>query len=108
MNWIDLSSLEQLEEIVRLSDKRTLVIFKHSTRCSISSLAYNRLKAADLPADADFYYLDLIRYREISNAVAERFSVQHESPQVLVIRNGNCVYNESHTGIFPELVFEQV
>jgi len=108
MNWIDLSSLEQLEEIAKKSNEKTQIIFKHSTRCSISSVVYNRLKGLNLPENADFYYLDLIRHRDVSNTIAERFRVQHESPQILVIRNERCVYNESHTGIYPELVLDQI
>ena len=76
-----------------------MVIFKHSTRCSISSMAKNRLERVPAPDHIRFYYLDLIRYRSVSNKVAELFQVWHESPQVLLLKNGECVYDESHNAI---------
>lgn len=99
MNWNVLTDELELQEIIRKSETRPQVIFKHSIRCSISSVAKGRLDRATPPPDVDFYYLDLVGYRNISNKVAELFKVHHESPQVLVIRNGNCIYDESHMGI---------
>jgi bacillithiol system protein YtxJ len=99
MNWIDLVSENQLAEIKENSAIKPQIIFKHSTRCSISSVAKNRLEKAVAPNDVDFYYLDLLSYRNISNKIAEDFSVYHESPQILLIKNGECVYDESHGGI---------
>lgn len=108
MQWIDLTSLDQLEAIRSKSAERPQVIFKHSTRCSISSMALARLNRSEQPADTDFYLLDLIQYRAISNAIADDFQVYHESPQVLVIRNGACVYDESHNGISMDEIVESV
>jgi bacillithiol system protein YtxJ len=104
MNWIPLQEEKQLNEIV--SDSKTIpqVIFKHSTRCSISSMAKNRLDRQEAPAGVKFYLLDLIRYRNLSNQIASEFGIQHQSPQVLVINNGQCIYNESHSGI----VFDEI
>ena len=99
MNWIALQSENQLEEINKRSSDRPQVIFKHSIRCSTSALVKNRLERAEPPAGIDFYYLDLINHRPISNKIADSFQVRHESPQVLIIRNGECVYDESHLGI---------
>jgi len=99
MNWIPLSDESQLNDIVANSKTVPQVIFKHSTRCSISSMAKNRLDRKEGPSGINFYLLDLIRYRNISNRIAKDFEVRHESPQVLVIENGKCVYNESHSGI---------
>ena len=99
MNWITLQSESQLEDILKNSTHRPQVIFKHSTRCSTSALVKNRLERAPQPQDIDFYYLDLISYRPVSNKIAESFRIEHESPQVLVIRNGQCIYDESHLGI---------
>lgn len=107
MNWIPLTSDEQLELIKEKSAQTPQVIFKHSTRCSTSSMVLNRLERADAPA-ADFYYLDLLAYRPISNKIAEEFGVYHESPQVLVIRNGECVYDESHMAITMDELAEMV
>lgn len=99
MEWIHLTDEEQLKNMITKSQARPQVVFKHSTRCSISAVALQRLQKAEKPADVDFYFLDLISYRNLSNRIAEVFKVQHESPQVLVIKDGQCVYNESHLGI---------
>jgi bacillithiol system protein YtxJ len=99
MNWITLHSESQLEDIRKNSTLRPQVIFKHSTRCSTSALVKNRLERASQPQEIDFYYLDLLSYRPVSNKVAESFRIDHESPQVLIIRNGECIYDESHLGI---------
>ncbi|HVU53549.1 MAG TPA: bacillithiol system redox-active protein YtxJ [Puia sp.] len=99
MNWIALQSESQLEDIRKNSASRPQVIFKHSTRCSTSALVKNRLERASQPEHVDFYYLDLLSYRPVSNKIAESFRIHHESPQVLIIRNGECVYDESHLGI---------
>lgn len=99
MNWTPLKSEEQIKELKLKSNKNPQVIFKHSTRCSISSMAKNRLDKTDRPEGVDFYYLDIINYRPISNKIAEEFNVNHQSPQVLIINGGKCVYNESHSGI---------
>jgi bacillithiol system protein YtxJ len=99
MNWIELSSESQLEEIKEKSKQKPQVIFKHSTRCSISSMAKSRLDRSAGIDEADVYYLDLIAHRNLSNKIAEVFKVYHESPQVLVIKNGDCIYDESHMGI---------
>lgn len=102
MNWIDLTKEEQLQDLIQASYSKVQVIFKHSTRCSISSVAFQRLKKAEQPAEIDFYYLDLISFRSLSNKVAEVFKVRHESPQILLIKNGECVYDESHLAISME------
>jgi len=99
MRWNDLNAEDQLEMIRKKSSEKPQVIFKHSTRCGISSVAKSRLEKWQPTEDFDFYYLDLIKYRSLSNRVAEEFDVYHESPQVLVIKNGECVYDESHLGI---------
>lgn len=99
MNWIALTDEAQLEAIKQESEKQPIAIFKHSTRCSISSMAKMRLERAETPQNISFYYLDLIRYRNLSNKIADLFKVHHESPQVLLIKNGECIYDESHNGI---------
>jgi len=107
MNWIELTSEDQLEELKRESSNRPQVIFKHSTRCSISSLAKSRLERALEPSDIKFHFLDLIQYRSLSNKIEEQFMVHHESPQVLLIKNGECIYDESHSGISMQEITEQ-
>ena len=108
MNWITLNSTAQLDEIKELSKTRPQVIFKHSTRCSISSMAKSRLERNDQPETGDFYFLDLIKYRSLSDQVAQDFSVTHQSPQVLLIKNTECVYEESHSGIQMDEIAEQI
>jgi bacillithiol system protein YtxJ len=107
MNWILLTSGEQLKEIADRSFKKPQVIFKHSSRCAISSMAKNRLERNFRPMEIDFYFLDLIAHRLLSNNVAETFKVTHESPQVLLIKNNACVYEESHSGISMDEILEQ-
>jgi len=108
MNWIPLNSESDLQAIISKSNEKPQVIFKHSTRCSISSMAKNRLERAMPPEGLDFNFLDLIAHRPLSNKIAETFSVYHESPQVLLIRNGECVYDESHSGISMSELAEQL
>jgi bacillithiol system protein YtxJ len=99
MNWIQLTSPAQLDTIRNQSAEKPQVIFKHSTRCAISAMVKGRLEKKSAPQSIDFYFLDLIAHRQLSNQVAETFQVHHESPQILLIKNGECVYDESHTGI---------
>jgi bacillithiol system protein YtxJ len=106
MNWQNLTEEAQLESIRLQSHNLPVVIFKHSTRCSISSMAKNRLERETFPETIAFYYLDLLKYRSLSNKIAEEFQIWHESPQVLMIRNGACVYDESHGGITMEDLME--
>lgn len=108
MNWIHLTDIATIDQIIKDSFDKPQVIFKHSTRCSISSMALNRLEREEAPANANFYYLDLLSYRNISNAIANQFNVYHESPQILIIRNGECTYDESHQGINMSEIAEQV
>jgi bacillithiol system protein YtxJ len=107
MQWIHINDEVQLKEIIQKSSEKPQVIFKHSTRCSVSSVALNRLQKAGFPLQIDFYYLDLIAHRNISNKITELFKVQHESPQVLLIKEGKCVYDESHLGISMDEIEEQ-
>jgi bacillithiol system protein YtxJ len=108
MDWKALTDESQLEQIKILSSATPQLIFKHSTRCSISSMALNRLERSPMPPGIDFYFLDLIRYRDISRKIEQDFLVQHESPQVLLIKNGECIYDESHSGISMDEIAEQL
>jgi bacillithiol system protein YtxJ len=107
MNWIALTEEAQLDSITEESKNQPVVIFKHSTRCNISDMIKTRLERSEEPSHIKFYYLDLIRFRNISNKIAEVFHVHHESPQVLLIKDGDCVYDESHNGIYMEDIVEQ-
>ena len=99
MNWMPLQEESQLEKIIADSGTVPQVIFKHSTRCPISSMVKNRIDKNDAPDGSNFYFLDLIKHRNVSNKIAEDFNVPHQSPQILVIQNGKCIYNESHSAI---------
>ena len=102
MNWTELKNEEQIAQIKEESKSQPVLIFKHSTRCSVSSIALNRLernwKTQEVTA-VKTYYLDLLSYRNISRQVAEFFNVEHESPQVLIVQHGNPVYVRSHLDI---------
>lgn len=99
--WIALTTLQQLTEIEEKSKTKTQVIFKHSTRCGISRMVIKQFKEAYTLSEneLDLYYLDLLNYREISNEIATKFQVMHESPQLLVIKNGVVVAHDSHGAI---------
>lgn len=99
MNWNILTTEEQLSSLLQQSYTRPQVIFKHSTRCNISSTAKNRLEKSEAPDSIDFHFLDLLAFRSLSNKIAEDLKVYHESPQVLLIKNGECIYDESHLAI---------
>lgn len=108
MNWISLTDVEQLAQINEESGTKPVVIFKHSTRCSISNMAKSRLERENAPDNTAFYYLDLLKYRDISNKIAANYAVHHESPQVLLIKNGECIYEETHNGISMAEISEQL
>lgn len=107
MNWIPLTQMSQLDEISDSSHESPVLIFKHSTRCNISSMAKGRLDNSELENNQVFL-LDLIAHRDISNEIAQRFQVHHESPQILLIRKGECPYAESHSGIMLDEIEEQL
>lgn len=98
--WIGLNSIEQLEDISEKSKTKTQIIFKHSTRCGISRMVMNQFVSAyNVSIDADLYYLDLLNYRDVSNEVGYKFQVLHQSPQLVVIKNGVSVAHASHGAI---------
>jgi bacillithiol system protein YtxJ len=100
VNWIELTNLIQLEEIVSGSYEKPVTIFKHSTRCSISRFALKQFENEfDSVDTTETYFLDLIENREVSNQIASRFGVVHQSPQLLLIKNGQSVYDASHSDI---------
>ncbi|MCX2576219.1 bacillithiol system redox-active protein YtxJ [Pedobacter sandarakinus] len=108
MTWVNLTSVEQLEEIKQANGYS--LIFKHSTRCSISLMAKRNFEFSwdVIPADTKLYFLDLISYRDISNTIATEFSVAHQSPQILLIKNGECVLEASHSDISADEVAEVI
>jgi bacillithiol system protein YtxJ len=100
INWIQLEDLGQINEIITLSEEMPVIIFKHSTRCSISRMALKNFENEyDLGENVAAYFLDLISFRDISNEIASRFNVVHQSPQLLLIVGGKSVYDVSHSSI---------
>ncbi len=101
MNWIPLTQVDQLSDMVATSSQKPILIFKHSTTCSISNTSLNRLERNWNPAEmpVETYYLDLLNYRSISRQIADQFEVEHQSPQVLIIQNGKSIYDASHFNI---------
>ncbi|THH40071.1 bacillithiol system redox-active protein YtxJ [Neolewinella litorea] len=101
MNWNHISNVHDIEAIIERSHSVPCLILKHSTSCPISSMAKHRLERQwDIEEGTlETYYLDLIRHRDVSNYIASEFAVRHESPQVLLIRDGRCVYHASHLDI---------
>ncbi len=100
MNWLPLENISELEHIDEISMQQYVAIFKHSTTCSISNMSKQRLERKwENSIPIKIWYLDLLNYRDISNAIAQKYAVQHESPQLLLIKNKQCVYNASHMEI---------
>jgi len=100
-DWKVLDSVEQLEKIMEAAGEKPIVFFKHSTTCGISAMAKNKLESAwDFNTDdMDFYYLDLLSHRPVSNKIAELLRVVHQSPQIIVVKNGQVVFHNSHHAI---------
>lgn len=106
--WIPLQSIDQLDEVEKKSKTKTQVIFKHSTTCGISRMVLNMfVDTYGIDAERmDLYFLDLHAHRDVSNEVAIRFQVLHQSPQLLIIKNGTTVFHTSH-GAISEVSLEQ-
>ena len=103
IDWIELNDLGQLNEISSISAEKPVAIFKHSTRCSISRMALKQFENEFNSSDeVTLYFLDLISHRDVSNEIASRFSVAHQSPQLILIKDGKAVYNVSHNEIDAE------
>lgn len=100
INWIDLNNESQLDDIQKISKNKSIIIFKHSTRCSISRFVLKQFESEfNLQDKMDCYFLDLLKNREISNEISKRFKIIHQSPQLIVIKDGLAIYNASHEDI---------
>lgn len=103
MKWNDLTSQEQLSDIIKRSYEKPQLIFKHSTSCPISAVVKSRFegdwKKNELLGMDQLYLLDLLSYRAISNEIAAKFNIRHESPQILVINQAKAIYDASHASI---------
>ena len=104
VKFFTLDKMEQFDEIDEISNTKPVVLFKHSTRCSISRMALKQFETEfNFPEEKiDWYLLDLLNHRDLSNEIASRYNVVHQSPQIVVIRNGKAVFNESHDSISAE------
>lgn len=108
MNWINLTDNTQLNEI---KNNTTLsIVFKHSTRCSISTMAKKKFELDwdDLPPSINFYFLDLLAFRDLSNQVSNQFQIVHQSPQLLLIKNNECILEQSHSDICVDEINEVI
>lgn len=110
MPWKQLTTLEQLDEISKDSESKPQAIFKHSTTCGISRMVIRQLESQyDIDSSKlDIYYLDLKAYRQVSDEVGHRFQVIHQSPQMILIKNGTAVYSESHGAISAHTLVEKL
>lgn len=102
MNWTLLTEISQIDLIDELSFQKNVLIFKHSTRCGISVSALNRIERhwkEEYNSELQCYYLDLLSYRAISDEVATHYSIEHQSPQTLIIKNGKCIHSLTHSSI---------
>lgn len=98
--WIHLSNVDQLAEIEEHSILKTQLIFKHSTRCGISRMVKKQFENDfDQSLNIDLFYLDLLKFRDVSNEIESKFQISHESPQIIIIKNGNAVTHASHSDI---------
>ncbi|WP_417855144.1 bacillithiol system redox-active protein YtxJ [Xanthomarina gelatinilytica] len=99
--WLTLTQVDQLKDIESKSKTKTQVIFKHSTRCGISRMVLKQFVASYnlTESDLDLYYLDLLNHRDVSNETGYKFQVMHESPQLLIVKNGVVVAHASHGAI---------
>lgn len=107
MNWNILNSIDQLLKIDEKSKNKIQILFKHSTRCSVSTFAKRILENEyddSIKEQFDVYYIDLISYRDVSNEIASRYKVEHESPQLIVIKEGVAVFTSSHSDVSFEKV----
>jgi bacillithiol system protein YtxJ len=101
LTWLPLTSSEQLETIKTESNTASVLIFKDSTRCGISKMVIKQFEKLFTEENQHLkvYYLDLLNYRDISNEIAVKFQVMHQSPQLIVVRNGSAIHHASHNDI---------
>lgn len=102
MEWLPLKAIEDWQHVLQMSELSPVVVFKHSTRCSLSSLARQRLVDYDWPVSTRIWWVDVIEQRELSRHIAAETQVHHESPQVLLIENRICFWDEDHLDIQPK------
>ncbi|TXK71164.1 bacillithiol system redox-active protein YtxJ [Mesonia sp. HuA40] len=110
IDWLEVKKVNDVETILETSKRQTAIVFKHSTRCPVSRMALNRFEAeADFDnSQVAFFFLDLIQYREVSNLIAEKFQVTHQSPQIIILQNQKIIGHFSHHEIQAEVVADLI
>lgn len=107
-NWSQLQSMADLDHAEKSSFQKPVVLFKHSTTCGTSAYAKQKLADLEITDGFDFYYLDLLSHRDVSNEIARRFGVIHQSPQIIILKDGKSVFDTSHHAISSEVVSKQL
>ena len=99
--WVNIVSIDQLKEVLLSDSEKPKLFFKHSTRCSISSMALNSFESRWTSAleQCDLYFIDLLRHRDVSNEIADLTGVFHQSPQVIVVKGRDIIYDATHSAI---------
>jgi bacillithiol system protein YtxJ len=99
--WRRLEELSQLDAVEQLSKEKLVVIFKHSVTCGISNMVWHQFQnEIDFNNDhIEMLYLDLLAHRDVSNEIAKRFQVMHQSPQILILKNTEVIHHASHSAI---------
>ncbi len=110
LNWTDIVSIQTIESAVEKSFSQPVIIYKHSTRCGLSSVVKSRLERSwsKEPLPVECYFLSLIQYRKLSDYLSDRFQVIHESPQILIIVGGVCIFHDSHMGVNHSAIKEAI
>jgi bacillithiol system protein YtxJ len=111
MKWDSITSMQQVDTLLEESKQKLILFFKHSTRCSISAQALAKIErqwTEEWNKFAKLAYLDILKYREVSNYVSQKLNVEHQSPQLLVVKEGVCIFNSSHNAINLHDVSDQI
>lgn len=108
--WKELKTIEELDQAIEASNEKPVVLYKHSLTCGISNMVYQQIDADwDIDVDkAQFYYLDLLNHRDVSNAIAEKLGVVHQSPQMILVNQGKAIYDASHHSIKVDSIKERI
>lgn len=107
--WVETTDIEAIERIIHRSNRTPQFIYKHSTQCGVSSHAYRELSKVtnDLKPHVEINYVDVIKNRDVSNEIAKRLDVKHESPQLLLVQSNKVVWNVTHYDIEAEAIKEK-
>lgn len=110
LEWNQLESVDQLKQVLNDSKSKPKLLFKHSKRCSISMMALSSFESKweGKPEEVDIYFLDLLKHRDVSDAIAELTGVPHQSPQVIVVNDGDVVYHATHSSIHPREALKSI